>query len=374
MIEELNEAKKIIGDAKNIYIIPSEINIHESVACALALFYTLKEFNKNVNLIINDIPERLKFLIPSLDFISLPKNFVISIPGEKADVSQIYYEKNNDGLKIHLSLSSGNIKKDDISFYFSEARPDVIIALGIKDFSSHLIKRLNFYGFLMGSPIINIDNNYLLSENNKRFGRVNLLKDSSLAETIIELISSIDATLIKKEAAACLLAALMIFSENFKSEKTSPAIFDIASFLIKKGADRGQITNELYKTKSPSEIKFLTQIFKNLNTEDLPAQAGNKKISYAIINSENFQNFGEEEADFAVNCIKTSPLAPDNLLVLWKSHESLQRVNGFFYSESKELFNNILKIYQGNLKNNWMFLSIENSDLEQVKNKIINSL
>lgn len=368
MSEETNEAKQIINDSRNIYIIPSQIDGAESVVCALALFYTLKEFDKNVNLIIDEIPERFKFLTPSLDFISLPKNFVISIPNKKADVSQIYYEKNSDGLKIHLSLGKGQIKKDDISFYFSEAKPDVIITIGIKDFGAQLTKRLNSYGFLMESPILNIDGISPASENNKNFGKINLLKNNSLAEIIIDLINSIDETLIKKEAANCLLTALMISSENFKSIKANSAIFDVASFLIKRGADHQQITNNLYKIKSPDQIKFLTQIFKNLNTEE------NKKTSCALINSEDFQGFGIEEANLAVEYIKTSFLGPNNLLVLWKSHGSGQKTNGFFCSENKELVNSVWKANQGDLKNNWVFLSIENSDIEQVKNKILSIL
>jgi hypothetical protein len=365
MLEDTNEAKKIISESKNICIIPSQTNDAESVACALALFYTLKEFGKNVNLIIDELPGKFNFLVPSLDFISLPKNFVISIPNKKADVSQIYYEKNSDDLKIHLSLSNGHIKKDDISFYFSEAKPDVIITVGIKDFSAQLIKKLNFYGFLMESPILNIDSSSPTGENNKSFGKVNLLEDSSLAEIVLGLIGSIDENLIKKEAATCLLTALIIFYENFKSTKTSPTMFDVASLLIKKGADHQQINNNLYKTSSPAQTKFLTQIFKNLNVEE------NKKISYSAISSDDFQNFNSEEAASAVDYIKTSFLEPNNLLVLWKSHGSGQKVNGFFYSKNKDLINSIWRVYQGDLKNNWIFLSIENSDIEQVKNKIL---
>ncbi len=364
MAEEISESKKIISEAKNIYIIPSQNNEVESIACALALFYTLKEFGKNVNLVVDEMPERFNFLVPSLDFISLPKNFVISIPSEKADVSQIYYEKNNDSLKIHLSLNSGHIKKDDISFYFSEAKPDVIITMGIKDFGAQLVKRLNFYGFLMESPILNIDNNLPAGENNKNFGKINLVKDSSLAEITLDLIRSIDENLIKKEPAACLLAALMIFYENFKNQKTNHTVFDAASFLMKKGADRQQIADNLYKTKSPAQIKFLTQIFKNLNTEE------NKKISYAAIDSENFYNFNLQEADFAVNHIKTSFLEPNNLLVLWKSHASNQKINGFFYSKNKELINSVREAVGGELKNDWIFLSVESSNADQIKNKI----
>src|SRR3989344_8615005 len=120
------EAKKLITEAKNICLIPSTTNESESLTAVLALFYTLKELNKNVNLIVEDFPEKLNFLVPSLDFISSPKNFVISIPRSLADVSQVYYEKNEKNLEIHLTVDKGQIKKENISFYFSEPKPDVI--------------------------------------------------------------------------------------------------------------------------------------------------------------------------------------------------------------------------------------------------------
>ncbi|MCX6719563.1 MAG: hypothetical protein NTV36_00405, partial [Candidatus Staskawiczbacteria bacterium] len=75
---ELQESKKIITEAKNIYLIPSQEP--EATALTMALFFTLKELGKNVNMIIEKLPENLSFLSPSLDFISYPKNFVISIP------------------------------------------------------------------------------------------------------------------------------------------------------------------------------------------------------------------------------------------------------------------------------------------------------
>ena len=57
---EFEQAKQLIGETKNIYIIPAQTNEPESIVCALALFYTLKELNKNVNLVIEELPEKFK--------------------------------------------------------------------------------------------------------------------------------------------------------------------------------------------------------------------------------------------------------------------------------------------------------------------------
>ncbi len=232
-MQNITESKQIISDSKNIYLITSQEP--EAITSTLALFYTLKDLGKNVNLIIDSLPENLKFLAPSLDFISYPKNFVISIPSAVAKVSQIYYEKNNDALKIHLTVESGNIKKDNISFYFSEAKPDLIITIGIKDYAKELSEKLNSFGFLLDSPILDIDN----SQDNKKFGKINIIEEGSISEIILNLTENI-----KKESAVCLLTGLVIYTENFKNKITAN-IFEKASTLMKTGADLKIITDNI---------------------------------------------------------------------------------------------------------------------------------
>ena len=225
--------ENLITESKNIYLIPSQEP--EAITSTLALFYTLKDLGKNVNLILDSLPENLKFLVPSLDFISYPKNFVVSIPNSIAQISQIYYEKNNEALKIHLTLEGGIIKKDNISFYFSEVKPDLIITIGVKNYQKELSEKLDSFGFLLDSPILNIDN----SKDNQKFGKINLIEDRSISETIIGLIDNLT-----KESAECLLSGLVIHTDNFKNKVTA-SIFATASNLMEKGADLAKIKNNI---------------------------------------------------------------------------------------------------------------------------------
>jgi len=238
---EFQETKQIIGEAKNIYLIPEE-NL-EAISNALALFYTLKEMGKNVNLIIENFPETLNFLTPSLDFISYPKNFVVSIPAKIAGISQIYYEKDDTALKIHLMVENGVIKKDDVDFYFSDEKPDLIITLGIKDYQSQLTGKLNSFGFLLDSPILNIDNN----QNNKNFGKINLIDNFSITEITFDLIKNLSAS-INKDSANCLLSGLIIQTDNFKNFNITANIFENAGYLMKNGADLNMIKESFHKT------------------------------------------------------------------------------------------------------------------------------
>ncbi len=234
------EVKKIISDSKNICLIPLE-NEPESLSAALALFYTLKDLGKHVNLLTDHFPEKLNFLIPSLDFLSQPQNFVISIPRTTADVSQIYYEKNEDILKIHLTVNNGQLKKENLSFYAENVKPDLVITLGIQNFQTQLAGQLDAFGFLLDAPILNIDNHV----DNLKFGSINIIEEKSISEIILDTIKSLDENLLTKNAANCILAGLVMHYEHLKNPKTNSQTFQTISELIKRGAEYHNIIKSL---------------------------------------------------------------------------------------------------------------------------------
>jgi len=355
------ETLHLIQEAKNVCIIPSQTNEPESLTAALALFYTLKELGKNVNLIIEKFPEKLNFLIPSIDYISSPKNFVISVPRAMADVSQIYYEKNDDSLKIHLTIDKGHIKKDDISFYFSEAKPNLVITLGIQDLQSQLASQLNSFGFLLDTPIINID----ADATNKKFGQVNIIQQTSLAEIVAGMAATLSVNGIKKETANCLLAGLVLHYENFKNSFANADIFNLASHLIKQGAQHDVIIDNVYRA-TERELQFLGTILQNLK----PQENG---TSVAELESDSFYNFAETEATTAIEKIKTLGM-PNDLLVLWKSHNSEPMIKGFFYSKKPHMINKFAEHKESTIKQGWVFLALPGQDIHSAKENIIKLL
>lgn len=234
-LEAYQKLQHLVSNATNISIIPSES--YEAISASLALFYILKEQKKNANIIRDHIPENLTFLSPSLDFISYPKNFVLSIPETSGDISKVYFEKSNQSLKIHLQLEKGTIKKEDITCYVQEPKPDLVITLGVKDYSAELKEQLNAFGYLLGATIVNIDSH----EENKQFGTINLVEKKSLAEIISPIFSKEAVT---KKAAECLLTALLISTNNFKAGITAE-VFELAGLCMKKGADFQTIRDNL---------------------------------------------------------------------------------------------------------------------------------
>ncbi len=367
------DTKQLIINAKSICVIPSQANEPESLAAALALFYTLKDLQRNVNLIIKDFPEKLSFLVPSLEYLSSPKNFVISIPRSVADVSQIYYEKNEESIKIHLAIDSGNIQKENIAFYYSQAKPDLVITLGIKNFQKELASNLDSFGFLLGSPILNIDTQPTqdataqdLPEQagNIKFGQINIIENQSLSESTLNVVKILTEDLFKKNVADCILTGLVISYDNFKNAQTTPQVLRIAAQLMERGADHKQILDHLYKT-TPAQMDFLTDIFKNLKNEN--------GVYVAMLDSNNFFNFGQQEAESAMEKISSLGLE-NNVLTLWNSHSSVPTVKGFFYSKNKHFLNRVAENQQQQSRGNWVFVSMLEPNLIAAKEKIMKLL
>lgn len=368
------DLKKIIGEAKHICLIPSSTNEPTSLIGALAFFYILRELHKNVNFIVNEFPERFHFLLPSLDFIASPKNMVISIPKEVADVSQIYYEKNDHHLKIHLSVDRGIIKKDHISLYVAESKPDVIVTIGISNFQQELTDNLNSFGYLLNTPIINID----YHPENLGFGSLNIVEKKSLSEILLHVIETLSPDFFTQsphaqKVANCLLAGLLIQYDSFKQPHMPSTVFEIASRLTRHGADHYQIIHALQKI-SKEEMDFLYKIFQNLTTAD------RYDGSWSLIPFPEFQHFGESEASVAVTKMRSMGIY-NTMLVAWQSQTPEPTIKGFFYSDKQHLVNRMFTKQSEaspsdspihmTPKHDWIFFSMPGSDLTLAKDRII---
>ena len=202
------EPKDIIKNSQNIKLITEN---PEWSACALALFYTLRELGKNVNLSAVGIP---KFLLPNTDYILSPKELVISVPGN-IDVSQISYEKNKEELKIYIETRDGVLKKNALSFSFADLKEDTLIT--IKE-SAIETKQGNDRMSIEGKP---------------------------LPELTFDFISSINGGIITKEVATSLMAQIIMSGGS--KEGISSRTMEISAVLMKNGANQREIIDNFYK-------------------------------------------------------------------------------------------------------------------------------
>lgn len=365
-MESVNLAKNLIEKCGGVLIFPSPEFQGDSFSSALALLYTLKKLGKNANVKIDDVPEKFRFLANR--HCSSAGDFTVCINTEGKEISRMHYEKNGKDLKIHLTLNSGRISSDDVSFASplnqgaSFADYDLIITLGVQSLES-------IPQNLWALPILNIDN----QPQNENFGEVNLIEMTcSLAEITTGLIKSMSSAneLLDKETATCLLTGVIWSSQNFRNPKTRPKTFETSAFLVEKGANHQEIIQHLYKQKNISQIKLLGKILENLNLHE------SKEVYSAAIKEEDFKacQAGSKDLAFVLEELRFHFRYLPNLLILWESHASPPLTKGVFYSPNLALTEKILENFEGVSRGTGTLFLIREADLNAAKEKILSIL
>ena len=359
-MDALKQSQKLIERSQNILIIPSSPSAQQiqgdSLASALALFFTLKKLGKNTSILIKKIPEKFQFLI-NLQPAFSSKEFVISIDGSEKEISEMRYEKNEKGLKIYLTLNKGEVSEKDVSCLAFGQNPDLLITLGIRsaeDFTSY------------EAAILNIDN----QPSNEDFGEINLIEiTSSLAEISTNLIKSMGSgqDLIDENIATCLLTGIIYASQNFRSPKTRPQAFEASAYLIEKGADHQKIIQHLYKQKNVPQIRILGRILEKLSFDE------KKELYCTSLTERDFQECGARPKDlsYAIEELKFNFHYLPNLLILWESHTSPILIKGIIYSTKPELVEKVLENYQGVSRGEIALFLIRDSNLASAKEKML---
>jgi phosphoesterase RecJ-like protein len=378
-MDPFNQARNIIERFQNILIVPSLNSPGDGLGSALALFFILKKLGKNVNLVEQEIPEKLRFLT-ELNNCS-DKDFIVSINTAEKNISKMRYEKNQQDLRIYLTLNQGEIEEKDISFILNPAaekiefsdlkqNADLLIILGagaLEDLGETFYQNPDFF---YERPILNIDNH----PSNENFGEVNLIEvDSSIAETLIKLVGPMGRegdNLIDKKTASCLLTGIIWSSQNFRNPKTRPKTFETSAFLIEKGAEHQKIIQHLYKQKNLPQIKLLGRILEKINFHK------EKEVYVAPLTEADFRKCQASSKDlgFAVEELKFNFRFLPNLLILWESHASPPLIKGLFCSSKADLINKILENFEGIPKGEGVIFLIRNSDLASAKEKVLNVL
>ncbi|MFH1657458.1 MAG: hypothetical protein ABH919_03250 [bacterium] len=375
-MESTIEAKKLIQGAHDILILLPRNIQEDSLGSAFGLFYSFKRLKKKVNIFLT-APLSDDIRNSGIYNLLQPKNFVISIDTTQKKISEIFYEKTEKNLKIHLTLAEGHLDEKDLVFsYFphnlstqvNKEKPDLLIILGAKslnDLGDSFKKNNDFFNEI---PILSINN----CPDDENFGEVNLKESSSLARLSTNLVKSLDETIIDKEIATSFLAGILYSSLQDDSSEMKPETFGTISYLIKKSADVQKIVQHL-KTKtepdSPvkkiSQIRLLSKVLEKLSYDE-------KKILYhATLTTEDFEDSkaSSQDLNFVVTELKNSWRFP-SLLLLWKD----EFVKGVIYSSCPETTKKVLENFSGVSKGKGGIFVVKETDLSSAREKVLNIL
>ncbi len=155
----------------------------------------------------------------------------MSFPYHDGDIEKVSYNIEGDRLNVNLFAEEQGIRftEKDITYIRQGASPQLIFTVGVS-------QAVEIQGLVdSGVKIVNIDN----SAGNGMFGQVNIVDPtaSSLSEIVAKIAQDLNLQ-VEFDVAQNLLDGITAATQNFSSPKTSPVAFEMAGFLLQKGAIR----------------------------------------------------------------------------------------------------------------------------------------
>ncbi len=249
-----------IREAKNILVALSSDPSVDEIAAAIGLSLYLDKLGKHVTAIYSGTtPNALEFLKPNETFESTAdalQDFVIALDKEKAD--HLRYKIDGGFVKVYITPYKTRISENDLEFSYGDFNVDLVLALDVAN-GIDLDAALREHGRIMhDASIINIS-----TSKPGKFGEIEWSDKSasSVSEMIAKLLYSVNSDVnIEKEEATAFLTGIVAATNRFSSASTTSETMQMASKLMKSGANQQLISqnitpdieNELFSFSSSS--------------------------------------------------------------------------------------------------------------------------
>ena len=241
----MKDVSEKIKSVHNILIALSSDPSVDEIATAIALSLCLDRAGKRATAIYSGTtPNALQFLNPERTFetnSNVLKDFVIALNKDKAD--HLRYTLDGDFVKIFITPYKSSISESDLEFSFGDFNIELVLSLNIPS-GVDLDDALREHGRVMhDATVINITNG-----NPGKFGDIEWSdkSKSSIAEMVADLLYGAGGDkAIEPEEATALLTGIVAATDHFTNNMTTASSLQTASNLIRSGADRKLITENI---------------------------------------------------------------------------------------------------------------------------------
>ncbi len=242
----IEEIKEKIKSSENILVALSKNPSVDEMAAAIGLTMLLDEVGKHATAIYSGVtPNALRFLKPEETFESDTnslQDFIIALNKDKAD--HLRYKVEGDYVKVYITPYKTEISEKDLEFSHGDFNVDLIIALNVKA-PEELDAALSEYGRIMhDASAINIT-----AGEPGKFADLewNDAKASSVSEMVVNLVMEMGdvAKKMAPEMATAFLTGIVASTDRFSNDRTKPETLNVASELMKKGADQKLIADNI---------------------------------------------------------------------------------------------------------------------------------
>ncbi len=363
-------ALELLKTSKKILLLCSSKNAG-SLGSVLALGQVLKNLGKEITIFCSESQTNSYSFLPYSDQIKSNldnlKDFVISIDTSETQIEKLGYNTEPNQLKIHITPKKGLLDSSKISFDTKSFQFDAIVTINIKK-----LDELGFFydqnnEIFFNSPVINIDSR----DGNNYFGKINLIDTNatSTSEIIVSIVESLsgEKSLLDKDIATNLLAALIEDTKSFQSVNTTSKAFSVAAQLVGAGADKQMIVQNLYQKKTLAALKLWGRLLAGIR------ESKEYNIVWSIIAERDLEQTGSNLEDLMSILpdyfISTSQA--DATFLLWEKQgkimAEIKTNNGFDASQIASHFGG-----QGTL--NSASFSIISSSIAQAERDILNKI
>jgi nanoRNase/pAp phosphatase (c-di-AMP/oligoRNAs hydrolase) len=264
------QALEQVSRAARILVITRELPTVDAVASAIAMGLYLKKMGKSADVVVPGYDERtapaflakLDGVLPQLGSL---RALEISLDVSKTPIDEFLYDVRDDKLEITVVPKEREWSVNDLAFRHGKDRYDAVIALDAPDMASLGPPAREHADFFHRTTVINIDH----AGANEHWGQVNIvdLNAVSTTEILHGLMAEWNNALIDEAVATALLAGMIAKTRSFRTANVTPRTLTLSGQLIAMGAQREEIVNGLWRTRSVSTLKLWGRALARLKHE-----------------------------------------------------------------------------------------------------------
>lgn len=237
----VQKIKEVLSQNDNIAIVTGKNPSIDEMAAALSLYLLLKE-NKKVTIACPTQPIVELSNLVGIDKVATQLDggegdLVVSFPYVEGEVEKVSYTLESGFLNIIVKASNQGLTFDekDVKYSKGGATFSLLFTIGTPHLSD--LGDLIDHDKLRNTKIINIDN----KQENEAYGDIVAVSSdfSSVSEQVADLVLSLGFRL-DRDISQNLLDGINYTTQNFQSPATTPLAFELASLLMRNGAQRAQ--------------------------------------------------------------------------------------------------------------------------------------
>lgn len=235
-----------IKSARKIWLSTHKNADGDGLGSEMAFYHALKIISKDVFIVHNDLsPERYSFLIGNAT--------------------------------VHTATKDLDLHSDDLAIIFDTHDPNLCSPF------FELLQKENV-------PVLFVDHHVPIRKSLPNVEDLIDEKACCTGEIVFDLIQNLQIKL-NPEIATALYASLLFDTQNFKFIRNSSKPYDMASVLLKNGADHLLIQKNIFDTWSINKMNFLSLLIQNVEYHD------NHKIALIRIGRQQLVDFDLDSDD-----------------------------------------------------------------------------